>query len=108
MEMSFIIQIVTTVTTILFGFIALYLKSRSEIYGKASEFIAKAEDDYKDTVNAGGKKFEFVVEQLYSIVPIPFKPFLNKEVIGTIVQYTFDYIQKYAVAQLDKIGKETK
>lgn len=104
-----IFNILTTVGTVVFGFIALYFRSKGEIIEKVTSYIARAENDYKDATHAGGKKFEQVVEQLYAVVPTPFKPFLTKEVLGSIVQYVFNYIEKYAKTVLDeKLGQTDK
>lgn len=102
MDINLVLQILTTIFTIVFGFIALYLRSKEEVVEKVSDYIAKAEEDYKDATNAGGEKFNWVVDQLYDLVPGPFKMFLTKEVLGVIVQYTFDSIAKYTTTVLDK------
>lgn len=102
MDYTVILQVLTSFFTVIFGFLALYLSSKEKVISKVTEFIAQAEADYKDATKAGGKKFEWVVNQLYNLVPTPFKMFLTKEVLGAIVQYTFDYIEKYATTLLDK------
>lgn len=73
----------------------------ANVAAKAVVFIKEAEEDYKDTTNAGGKKFEQVVNKLYDLVPKALQPIITKEMIGDVVQSTFDQIEEYVKLQLD-------
>lgn len=98
------------------GGLALYFKYSTKAKTKAKEvqeviaqitaqavvYIAEAEKDYKDTTQAGGKKFEQVVGKLYDLVPDALHSIITKEMISEIVQSTFDEIQEYVKLQLDK------
>lgn len=73
----------------------------AQITAQAVVYIAEAERDYKDTTQAGGKKFEQVVSKLYDLVPDALHGIITKEMISEIVQSTFDEIQEYVRLQLD-------
>lgn len=84
------------------GAAALYFQYNTKLNKKATEFINKAEELYKDSTKAGGTKFNWVVDKLYDILPAPMRLVFTKETIAVLVQRTFDEIQSYAVKQLDK------
>lgn len=103
------VQIIIDVLMVIFGFLSIYIKTKTDIYEQVSGKIAEAEDLYKDYTKSGNLKFQWVVETLYSYIPAIMKPFITKEFIGGIVQKAFDSIEKYAEAQLDKLlSKEKK
>lgn len=101
--------------TLVCGGLALYFKFSTKAKTKAKEvqatianvtaqavaFIKEAEEEYKDTTNAGGKKFTQVVDNLYNLVPAAIKNIVTKEMIADIVQRTFDEIEEYVTLQLD-------
>lgn len=91
------------VLMVLFGSLSLYFKTKNNLLHKASELITNAEELYRDTTKAGGKKFEWVVEQLHALIPAPLRMVFSKELLGSIVQGAFDLIQRYAKMQLDKV-----
>lgn len=112
-------NVLTTIGTFALGALALYFNSSkkaqaklkevqtviSEVTAKAVIFIVEAEKAYQDVSNAGGQKFEYVVDKLYSLVPDFAKFIITKEMIGEIVQNTFDQIEEYVSTQLDnKLG----
>lgn len=98
-----ILSIIFIILTICLGGVSLYLKSKNQLILKINKYIAIAEDMYKDTLNAGGTKFEFVVDTLYGFVPSYLRKFLSKKLIGTLVQEAFDYMKDYAKLKLDNI-----
>ena len=59
---------------------------------------------YKDTTKAGGLKHEYVVTQLYNLLPAPMRIFFTKDMMEQIVDNAFEAIESYAKKQLDKIG----
>lgn len=78
----------------------------SDILSKAVIYIKEAEEFYQDTTNAGGQKFDYVVNKLYNLVPDIIKPIITKDMIEKIVQSTFDEIEEYAKIQIEnKIDK---
>ena len=112
-------NVLTTIGTIGLGALAFYFNSSkkaqaklkeiqiviSEVTAKAAIFIVEAEKAYQDVSNAGGQKFDYVVDKLYSLVPDFAKFIITKEMIGEIVQNTFDQIEEYVSTQLDnKLG----
>lgn len=120
MDINTIIECGKFAVTLIIGGFALYCKysekaqkkakevqkTLAEIASKAVIFIKEAEENYKDTTNAGGVKFEQVVNKLYGLVPDALQPIISKEMIENIVQNTFDEIEEYVKLQLDKIVEE--
>lgn len=101
-------NVIMLVLTIIFSGLSLYLKARKGLMDKAKDRIIDAELKYKDTTNTGGKKFNWVVDTLYSYVPAPLKLIFSKELytiilIATIVQRTFNTMEDYAKTQVGKI-----
>ncbi len=98
-----IYEIIMTVLTVIFGFLSLYIKSKSTIIEQANQAIDNAEKEFANYTQAGQEKFEFAVDFLYGHVPAVIKPLLTREKVGEIVQFAFDSIQSFAKKQLDKI-----
>lgn len=115
MNMQDFLALLQTAATLVCGGLALYFKFSTKAKTKAKEvqeviakitaqavvYIKEAEDNYKDTTNAGGKKFEEVVSKLYDLVPDALHGIITKEMISEIVQSTFDEIEEYVKIQLD-------
>jgi hypothetical protein len=97
-----ILQIVITILTIALGALSAYLKTNEKIKSSSVKYIAEAEEIYKDATKAGGQKFAWVVDTLYNLVPAPMRIVITRSCIENIVQSTFDSIEAYAKAQLDK------
>ena len=97
-----ILAIIRIALYLVIGAAALYFQYNTKLNKKATEYINKAEELYKDSTKAGGTKFNWVVDKLYDILPVPMKLVFTKETIAVLVQRTFDEIQSYAVKQLDK------
>jgi len=103
MTWELILQILTAVGTVGFGFLVTYFKTKGKLGALVTDMIAYAEEMYKDTTGEGGKKKELVIETLYEYVPVALKPFITKAFVENLVQQTFESIQEYAVKQLDKV-----
>ena len=97
-----ILTIIRIALYLVIGAAALYFQYNTKLNKKATEYINKAEELYKDSTKAGGTKFNWVVDKLYDILSVPMKLVFTKETIAVLVQRTFDEIQSYAVKQLDK------
>ena len=97
-----ILAIIRIALYLVIGAAALYFQYNTKLNKKATEYINKAEELYKDSTKAGGTKFNWVVDKLYDILPAPMRLVFTKETIAVLVQRTFDEIQSYAVKQLDK------
>lgn len=102
-----IYDISVLVLMVVFGFLCIYIQGKSEIKEKAAEAITNAENEYKDTTKAGGQKFQFAVNFLYNSLPAPLQMIVSKEMIGTIIQNTFESMERYAKAQLDRLVNKT-
>lgn len=97
------IQILVDILMVVFGFIAWYFRTKTNLVQKAKEAINGAEKAYEDVAKAGGKKFEFAVDLVFAYVPTALKPFITREVVGNIVQTAFDGMARFAQQQLDKV-----
>lgn len=117
-----VLEVLKMLLTLVCGGLALYFKlsaaaqtkgkqiqqTIAEITAKAIIFIKEAEEMYKDTTNMGGVKFNLVVDRLHNLVPVQLQMIITEEMIGNIVQSTFDEIEAYVKLQLDTaIVKET-
>lgn len=97
------LEIVKWVAIVIFGGLSLYFKTKTKLTGKVAEFINDAEQEYHGATKSGGAKFEWAVNGLYNLVPVPLQPFITKELIGRMVQAAFDKMEDYATQQLDKV-----
>lgn len=116
MELSQILNILEMIGIFIIGGLGYYFKQSAKAKKKMAEveeciaeimadvvlYIKQAEEDYKDTTKAGGKKFEQVVNKLYALVPEALQSFIPKSMIEDIVQNTFEEMEKYVAIQLDK------
>lgn len=96
-------EIIMTVLAVVFGGLSLYISGKKNVIESVTGFINDAETEFKDSVNAGGKKFEWVIDKIYSIIPTVLKPFITRELISALVQKVFDIMESYAKKQLDKV-----
>lgn len=108
MDINEILKVVNFILVLIIGGFGLYYQTNAKLNKKVDEFIAEAEEKYKDATKAGGVKFTWVVDQLYSIVPTFLKPIITRTNIENLVQFAFDKIEGYAVQQLDKVLNKTK
>lgn len=97
------LQIITTILLIVAGYFITYFKKRVEIIEQAKAAINAAEQAYEDVSKAGGKKMEFCVDYLYTLVPVALKPFITRDLIQKWVQMAFDSMAAFADKQLDKL-----
>lgn len=116
MNLEMILKVLQFVAYIVLGGLAIWFKTSEKAQKKAKEIqetlaelganavilIKQAEEDYQDVTNAGGDKFNQVVDQLYSLVPNGLNKIIDREMIEDIVQSTFDEIEEYVKLQLDK------
>jgi len=79
------VQIIIDVLMVIFGFLSIYIKTKTDIYEQVTGKITEAEEMYQSYTKAGNVKFQWTVDTLYSYVPVVMKPFITKELIGSIV-----------------------
>lgn len=103
MNLDLVLNLLMGAGMVLFGGLALWWKGNGTVRGMAAALIAEAEVRYKDSTKAGGEKFEWVVDRLHRIVP-----FLPRELVKSLVQSTFDAVERYAALQLDKAVDEVR
>lgn len=103
MDFETLLNILSLIFMAVFGGLALWFKGNGTLSSLAAGFIAEAEALYKDVTKSGGEKFNWVVERLYGVLPSAIRPFIPKSLVESVVQSTFDAIEKYAKLQLDKL-----
>lgn len=103
MDFETLLNILSLIFMAIFGGLALWFKGNGTLSSLAAGFIAEAEALYKDVTKSGGEKFNWVVERLYGVLPSALRPFIPKSLVESVVQSTFDAIEKYAKLQLDKL-----
>lgn len=103
---SEVLNVIFAVAIVIGAFVISYFKTNSKFKDKIAALCNYAESQF----DKGADKKQYVIDTIYSIVPIALKPILNKTIIGMMVQSTFDSIEEYAKKQLDKttnkIGNE--
>lgn len=87
-----IINIVLAVLSVAFAFLSYYFQVRKKIVEQAEQEISNAQDVTKDNA----ERMAYVVNQLYSIVPVPLRVILTKDKIEILAQEVFDRIKEYA------------
>ena len=103
MDVNMILEIVKLVGCIVLGGLTLYFKYNTKLNSNVAKLIKEAEEEFIGFESAGSDKFNWVVEELYKLIPTPLNLVFTKETIKGIVQRTFDEIQEYAKTQLDKV-----
>ena len=103
MEVQEFVRIVIYLCALAFGGLALWYQGNAKVSGRVAALIRRAEELYSDLTQAGGIKFEWVVGQLYDLIPLAVRPFVPRKLVEQIVQTTFDAIEGYARMQLDRL-----
>lgn len=75
---------------------------------KAGELINDAETEYSNVYKAGSKKFTWVVDSLYSLIPGPMKVLISKEEVGVLVQRVFNEMEAFADSQITTMVEKSK
>lgn len=103
-----LINAALAVLTIVGGFLTLYFKKRADIKDKIVGYINTAEDMYTDATKQGGRRYEWVVDQLYGFIPAALRAVIPRAWIGDAVQWVFNYMAEFAAKQIDKALPEKK
>jgi hypothetical protein len=91
------------------GFLTLYFKTRYDIRDKVEKYIDTAENMYTDATKQGGRRFEWVVDQLYGFIPAALRAVIPRAWVADAVQGIFNLMADFATKQLDKaVGKLNK
>lgn len=106
MDWNNVIEIIYDIAILGFAFFSYYLSKRSDLVQVAENAIISAEDAYKDATEAGGQKFEFAVDIVYSAIPASMRILFPRETVAKIIQTTFDRIEEYATLQLNKVSEK--
>ena len=98
MNFNEILNIALIILTILSTLIGYYFKIKEKVLKEINGLINNAEDGE----SIGKDKMQSVVDNLYKLVPAPYKGILNKNMIEKMVQLAFDKIEKYKKKQVNK------
>lgn len=98
MDINQILNIALIILTILSTLVGYYFKIKEKILKEINGLINNAEDGE----SIGADKMQNVVDNLYKLVPAPYKGILNKNVLERMVQLAFDKIEEYAKKQVNK------
>lgn len=96
------LAVVETVGILAAGFVVSYFKTSTKFRGFIAQLIADAEVKYAYAEKAGKQKMNWVIEQLYSIIPAPIKLLFSEERLRAFVQEVFESISEYAKIQCDR------
>lgn len=99
-----ILNVVFALLAVFFICLSYYFYIRAKINAATEDAVNNAEQDDKTAT----EKMSLAVDQIYSIVPIAFKPFITKKTIQAIVQKAFDSIKAYAEKQKKKQDAKAK
>lgn len=108
MDWNMVLGAAYWIAMILLGGLALLFQGSATLRGKATALIAQAEETFQDSTQSGGVKFEWVVTQLYALLPAPLHMIVTRAMVERLVQATFDSIEAYAKLQLKRLtdGKD--
>ena len=98
MNINEILNIALIVLTILSTLIGYYFKIKERVLKEINGLINEVEDGE----SIGAEKMQSVVDNLYKLVPTPYRGILNKDVLEKMVQMAFDKIEEYAKKQVNK------
>lgn len=98
MNFSGILNIVMTILIIVSIVIGYYFNVKQRLLDAINGKIDEAEGNLID----GKEKMEYVVTELYRLIPIPYRSIFNKSFIEKLVQKAFDKIEDYAKKQVNK------
>lgn len=98
MNFSEVLSIIMTILTIISTVLGYYFTIKEKIQNAINGKINEAEYNLSD----GKEKMEYVVNELYNLVPLPYKKIFNKTFIEKLVQEAFDKIEDYAKKQVNK------
>ena len=98
-EILGIASVVMLLFWILYG---VYQRAKGNAFGMIAEFIAYAEN----TGLAGPEKMAMVVDNLYEIIPAPFKLILTRERLREAAQNVYEWMKAYALEYIKKKSGE--
>lgn len=104
MSTELILSILETMLYAILLFASYFFTKRGKLYEYAERAISMAENTYKDATKAGGKKFEYAVDLVYTQIPPALRVFFTRDMIAEIIQSVFDRMEDYAKMQIDKIA----
>ncbi len=97
-----ILNALLTLIVVALILLSYYFYIKAKIHAATEDAVNNAEQDDK----TAKEKMSLAVEQIYSIVPLAFKPFLTKKKIEAVIQRAFDKIEEYAKKQAEKKDKK--
>lgn len=97
-DLNTVLEVLKYIAMLILGAFSLYYQSNSKLKELANKYIATAQVLYKDNTT----RFDWVVTEIYKVVPVALRPFITKAAVARLVQAMFDGAKAYAKASLDK------
>ena len=97
-----ILNIVLVVLCAIVYGVSLYFKTKGKCSEAATELIALIEKS--DLI--GKEKMAYVVSELISMIPFPFKTIFTEDRLEALAQEIFDNMKQYALEYFARIDKE--
>lgn len=104
MEFNTLIEGIYPIMLLVLTYMVSYLLTKTRVTKRVSGAIHEAELKYVGLRKEGENKLKFAIDLLYGYVPVYLKPFITRELVGRLVQETFDETKKYVDIQLDKVS----
>lgn len=118
MTTNILLEVLGYVVSVVLAFVSWYFKNSAKakekvaevnnvfetLSKKAVEYIAKAEDLYKDIEKSGQAKAAYVLDEIYTkYVPSDVQQLITKEMVEELIQNRFNDMQNFAAVQLDQL-----
>ena len=112
---TYLLMALVLALSFLLRFILVYLKAKQElieteteqqIYKRAPELIAEAEEAYGMVEKAGEQKMRMCIESLLPLIPDAVAGIFTGDVIQRMVQTVFDSVKEFAEYNLDKAAEK--
>ena len=90
MKIDEIIGLILIVGTVAWSFVLKHSKTIREIFKWASELFPEAENVYHNLPNSNESKIQYVVEQIYKLIPVKYDAFISKKLVLTIAEEAYN------------------
>lgn len=97
-----LIEILQWTGLLLLGAGLSYYRTNTKLQKRVAFLISQAEASFVGA-KVGGKKFAWVCDTLYGVIPAPLRVIITRQMIEEIVQGTFNSMATYTKMQFDKL-----
>ncbi len=103
-----IYEIISIIVAVILGVLSLILNTNKKLNSNVADYIAKTEYLFSGIAKSGDKKFAWVADRLYELIPAVLRPIFTRAVVEGIVQRTFEAMEKYGKSQIGKTATSGK